>query len=165
MSAPSADSTRIADSTSSADAVPSADAPPTADRTARALRASARATFAFALFELWALPAPLHRNAGNGAWVVESATILQVAITVALAVFLRRGSRAAGALTGLYGAWRMGWALVAVVSVPAGTWQRFGEPTWVIGQLIVLPFAVFWVRGGLAVLREWRQGRAARAVA
>lgn len=125
-------------------------------RTRRALRASAWATFAFALFQLWALPAPLYRDAESGAWVVSSGTLVQVAVSVAATVLLRRGSRVAGALVGLYGAWRVGWALVALISVLTGTWGRFGSPAWVLGRVIVVPFAVFWIRGGLAVLRAWR---------
>lgn len=129
-----------------------------------ALRASAWATFSFALFQLWALPMPLHRD-GAGGWVVEYGTILNVAVTVAVAVLLRRGSRVAGALAGLYGAWRMGWALVAVASVLTGTWARFGEPSWVISRVVVVPFAAIWLWGGFAVARDWRRGRVAEAAA
>ncbi len=122
----------------------------------RALRASAWATVVFAACSVWALPMPLHR--GGGGWVVEYATLLQFAVVIPAAVLLWRGSRAAGALVGLYGAWWLGLLLTALVSIPTGTWDAFGGPAWVLAQVVVAPFAVFWLRGGLAVLHE-RRGR------
>jgi hypothetical protein len=124
-----------------------------ATKTRRALRASAWATIAFALLSAWALPMPLRRGEG-GAWVIEAATVLQLAVVIAAAVLLWRGNRVAGALVGLYGAWRIGGVLAALVAIPTG--RAPGGPAWLLSQLVIVPFAVFWIRGGLAVLREWR---------
>jgi hypothetical protein len=124
----------------------------------RALRASAYAAFAYALLQIWALPAPLHRDAGR--WVWEPATLLQVALTLAVAVLTWRGSEVAAGVAAAYGAWRLGLLAVAVVWVLNGKAGAMDSgPAFVLSQVVVLPFAVFWVRGGLAVLRAVRTRR------
>mgnify|MGYP006143602343 CR=1 FL=1 len=118
----------------------------------RALRASAYAAFAYASLQIWFLPAPLHRDGGR--WVWEPATLLQVALTLAVAVLTWRGSEIAAGVAAAYGAWRLGLLAVAVVWVLNGKAAAMDSgPVFVFSQVIVLPFAVFWVRGGRAVLR------------
>jgi len=126
------------------------------DRTARALRVSAWATFGFALLQAWFLPMPLHRGSGSG-WVFEFATVLRIATSVVAAVFLWRRSRIAGALAGLYGAWYVALLGLAVVWILDGTAGGMENgPAWILHKAVLFPFAVLWLRGGLAVLREWR---------
>jgi hypothetical protein len=128
---------------------------PTA-RTARALRASAWATFAYALFQGMVLPMPLYRDSG-GEWVFEHTTVLSVAATVAMGVFLWRRNLIAGVLAGLYGVWRVWLVIIAVVWVLNGTAVRVERGvTWVLGQAVVLPLTIVWLRGGWVMLREWR---------
>jgi hypothetical protein len=126
-------------------------------RVARAVRASAYAAFAYALLQVWFLPAAVHRDAGR--WVWEPVTLLQIGLTLAVAVLTWRGSEIAAGIAAAYGAWRVGLVALAVVQVLDGTAAaRENGPAVVIAQLVVLPFAIFWLRGGLAVLRA-RRGR------
>lgn len=127
-------------------------------RAHRALRHSAYAAFAFAVLQLWFLPAPFHRDAGR--WVWEPGTLLHVALTLTVAVLIWRGSRIAAGIAAAYGAWRLGLFVLAVVQVLDGTAAARGNgPAFVVSQAVSLPFAILWLRGGLAVLRERRARR------
>ena len=95
-----------------------------------------------------------------GGWTWEPGTLLQVALSLAVGVLIWRGSGIAAGVAAGYGAWRLALAALAVVSVLDGRAVRMENgPAWVLAQLVGLPFAVFWVRGGLAVLRERRARR------
>lgn len=118
------------------------------------IRAAGYAALAFAAFQLSALPAPLHRSAVGGGWVVEWATVGQVALSVLLGALALRGRRAAALVLGLYGVYRLGLFALAVVRVLDGTAARLvWGPGWVLATALAVPFAVFWVRGGWAALR------------
>ncbi|WP_420125172.1 hypothetical protein [Longimicrobium sp.] len=126
----------------------------------RAVRASAYATFAFAVLQMWFLPALVHREAGR--WVWEPGTLLHVSLSLAMAVLIWRGSEIATAIVAAYGAWRLGLFLLAVVQVLNGTVAaRANGPAFVVSQAVSLPFAIFWLWGGLAVLRARRARRSA----
>jgi hypothetical protein len=57
--------------------------------------------------------------------------------------------------------WRLGLLATAVGWVLNGKAAAVESgPAFVFAQVVVLPFAVFWVRGGLAVLRAVRGRRA-----
>lgn len=118
----------------------------------RALRASVYATFAYAVLQMWFLPALVHRDAGGWTW--EPSTLLQVGLSLVVAVLIWRGSRIAAGVAAAYGAWRLGLLATAVVWVLNGKAAAMDSgPAFVVAQVVVLPFAVFWVRGGLAVFR------------
>jgi hypothetical protein len=120
-----------------------------------ALRASAYAAFAYAGLQLCFLPAVLYREAGR--WVWEPATVLQVGLTLIVAVLVWRGSMIAAGVAAAYGAWRLGLLALAVVRVLDGTAVAMDNgPAVVLAQGVALPFAVFWVRGGLVLLRSRR---------
>jgi hypothetical protein len=129
-------------------------------RIPRAIRASAYAAYAYAVLQIWVLPMPLHRDAAGWTW--EPRTLLDVGLTLAVGVLTWRGSRIAAGLAAAYGAWRLALLALALVWVLNGRAHAMGYgPAFVLSQFVALPFAVFWVRGGLAVLREWRtRGRA-----
>lgn len=129
-------------------------------KTDRALRAAAWATLAAAAYSTWMLPVPLHRGE-DGGWVVEYGILLNLVLLVTAAVLLWRGNRVAGALVGLHGLWRLGEMLVAIASIPTGSAPS--GPAWLFAVLMALPVVVFWIRGGVAVVREWRHRRTAPA--
>jgi methyl coenzyme M reductase alpha subunit len=127
-------------------------------RAPRALRQSAYAAFAYAVLQMWFLPALIHRDADGWTW--EPWTLLQVGLTLIVAVLIWRGSEVAAGIAAAYGVWRLGLAVLAVVSVLNGRAVLVENgPAWVLSQLVVLPFAIFWLRGGLAVVRERRARR------
>lgn len=111
----------------------------------RALRGSAYASFAYAALQMWFLPA------------FEPASLLRVGLSLAVAVLIWRGSRMAAGVAAAYGAWRLALLIVALVRVLNGTAvEMVNGPAFVVAQVVALPFAIFWVRGGMAVLRERR---------
>jgi hypothetical protein len=127
-------------------------------RAHRALRQSAYATFAYAVLLMWFLPALIHRDAGGWTW--EPWTLLEVGLTLVVGVLTWRGSQAAAGIAAAYGLWRLGLLAFAIVRVLDGTAVQVEHgPAWVVSQLVALPFAILWVRGGLAVLRERRISR------
>lgn len=110
-----------------------------ARRTDHALRASAVAAFAYAALQL--------------VWGMR----LDAAISVIAGMLLWQRNRTAGALVGLYGAWRLVWVAIFVYFAFSGTSRRFAGPGVLPGQFLRVPFAIVWVIGGLAVLRESRR--------
>ncbi len=124
----------------------------------RRIRHAGYAALAFAAFQLFALPMPLHRAADGVAWVTEWTTIAQVSASLVVAVLAIRGNALVAAILGVYGAFRIILFALAVVRVLDGSAARAGlGPAWVIGVALVLPFALFWVRGGLATLAVLRE--------
>ncbi|HEU4885726.1 MAG TPA: hypothetical protein VFT45_26055 [Longimicrobium sp.] len=109
---------------------------------------------------MWFLPAIVHR--GPDGWTWEPWTLLEVGLSLAVGALIWRGSRIAAGVAAAYGAWRLALAVLAVVWVLNGraVTMEYG-PAWVLSQLVVLPFDIFWLLGGLAVLREWRARRMA----
>ncbi|HEX5871392.1 MAG TPA: hypothetical protein VFY65_13285 [Longimicrobium sp.] len=87
----------------------------------------------------------------------EPASLLRVGLSLAVAVLIWRGSRMAAGVAAAYGAWRLALLIVALVRVLNGTAvEMVNGPAFVVAQVVALPFAIFWVRGGMAVLRERR---------
>jgi hypothetical protein len=128
-------------------------------RAHRALRRSAYAAFAYAVLQMWFLPAIVHRDRAGG-WTWEPGTLLQVGLSVAVGALVWRGNGIAAGIAAAYGAWRLALAALAVVWVLNGRAVMMEHgPAWVLSQLVVLPFAIFWLWGGLAVLRRWRTRR------
>jgi hypothetical protein len=124
-------------------------------RDARRIRAAGIAALAFAVFQLWALPAPLWY--ADGRWVWSAETIVSVGLTLAVGVAALRGSRAAAVILGGYGGYRLGWFVLGIVQVLDGTAARDAQgPAFVLGAAMGVPFAIFWVRGGLAAWRAIR---------
>ena len=122
-------------------------------RARRRIRHSGYATMAFAALQLASLPLPLHHAPDGVGWVGEWATVALVGASLLFAVTALRESVLAGAILGAYGAYRFALFGLAIVRVLDGTAAsyRWG-PAWVLSVAITLPFAAFWVRGGLAAL-------------
>jgi hypothetical protein len=122
----------------------------------RHIRIAGYVTFAFAAFQLVALPMVIHRDTG-GFWVVEWISIASVAVSFVVAVALVRGSALAAALVAADGAYRVALFVLAIVRVLDGTGlsNRWGRAS-LVGAAISLLFAIFWVRAGLAALTLYR---------
>ena len=121
----------------------------------RRVRAASYAALAFAAFQLLVLPRPVHRL--DTSWIVEWATIAQVSFSLTLGVLAIRGSRIATSVLGLYGVYRLALFGVAVLRILDGTAAaESAGPAWVLGVSLVVPFAIFWLRGAWAVLRRGR---------
>jgi len=117
-------------------------------RQERRIRASAYATFAYAAFQLWILG----RDGGEWTWSLSS--VPYVAVSLAAAVAMWRGSLAAAWLAGSVGAWYVWNALYMLVAVLTGKAEEMGSgPALVVSYAIIGVFAVFWLRGGIAALR------------
>jgi hypothetical protein len=113
------------------------------------------------MLQMWFLPALVHRNAA-GRWTWEPGTLLEVGLSVAVGVLIWRGSQIAAGVAAAYGTWRLALAALVVVWVLNGRAVRMEHgPARVLAQLVVMPFAIFWLLGGLAALREWRTRRIA----
>ena len=123
----------------------------------RRIRAAGWAAIAYAVFQLWALPAIVWRVDGH--WIWAPTTALQILPTILLAWFALRGSRPAALVLGAFAVYRVGLFGLAVVRVLDGTaaTMQWG-PAWVLGTIVALPFSIFWVRGGIAALRAVREG-------
>jgi hypothetical protein len=125
----------------------------------RCIRQAGYAALAFAVYQLVALPMPLHRI--DTTWVVEWMTIAQVGVSLVSGVAALRGNLIAAALMGSYGVYRVALFGLAVVRVLDGTAaQIHWGPAWVLGVALTLPFAIFWVRGGFGGISVYRDRRA-----
>jgi hypothetical protein len=126
-------------------------------RARRRIRHAGYAALLFAAYLLLVMPIPLHHASGGVAWVVEWITVVQVSASLLLAVMALRGGALAGAVLGAYGVYRValfGLALVQVLDGTAAT-VPWG-PAWVLVATLLVPFAVIWIRGGLAALAMLR---------
>jgi hypothetical protein len=93
-------------------------------------------------------------------WAVEWVTIAQVGLSLLLAVLALRGVALAGAVLGVYGVYRIALFALAIVRVLDGTAASIPwGPAWVLVAVVLVPFAVFWIRGGLAELALLRTRR------
>jgi hypothetical protein len=121
---------------------------PVTRRQERRIRASAYATFAYAAFQLWVL------GRHGGEWTWSLSTVPYVAVSLAAAVAMWRGSLAAAWLAGFVGAWDVWNALYMLVATLTGKAAEMGwGPGIVFSYWIIGIFGVFWLRGGIAALR------------
>lgn len=118
----------------------------------RRIRAAGWAAIAFAVFQLLAFPAVVWRRGGHWTW--EPTTVLDVLPAILLGWFALRGSRPAAWLLGAYAVYRIGLFGLGIVRVLDGTAvvMQFG-PARMLASAVVLPFAIFRLRGGIAALR------------
>lgn len=130
------------------------------NRANRRIRQAGYAALVFAAYLLLVLPMPLHHAPGDATWIVEWMTIAQVSAALFLAVMALRESTLAGAVLGAYGVYRIALFVLAVVRVLDGTAASIPwGPGWVLVATVLVPFAVFWIRGGLAALAVLRARR------
>jgi hypothetical protein len=131
-------------------------------RAQRRIRQAGYAALVFAVFQLLVLPAPLHHASGGEAWVVEWMTIATVGAALLLAIMAIRESTVAGTLLGFYGLYLLLLLGYDIVRVLDGTMAQIPlGPAYVLGVVTLIPFAVFWVRGGRAALAVTRTRRKA----
>src|SRR4051812_5851211 len=131
----------------------------------RRIRRAGWSALAFAALQLLWLPLPTADPAG--VWHGALLTALIVLPYAAAGVWaLRRESRLAAAYLGAAGVYRVAIAGLAIVSVLDGSAVRDGRgPATVIASLLTVPFALFWVAGGLAAWQSRaRQAQAAADV-
>jgi hypothetical protein len=129
-------------------------------RARRRIRHAGYAALLFAAYLLLVLPMPLHHAPGDMPWAVEWVTIAQVGLSLLLAVLALRGVALAGAVLGVYGVYRIALFALAIVRVLDGTAASIPwGPAWVLVAVVLVPFAVFWIRGGLAALALLRTRR------
>jgi hypothetical protein len=105
---------------------------------------------AYAALQLLALPFLLsHTSTG---WTINWDTLFEVGITVGLSVATLSLYFIPTCLLGFDGLWRVGgclWALVQVAMAPGGE-PLANRWRWFLSTVLVLPFAVMWIRGALA---------------
>jgi hypothetical protein len=129
-------------------------------RARRRIRQAGYAALVFAAWKLLVLPMPLHHAPGGAEWIIEWTTVAQVSVSALLAVLALRESALAGAILGAYGTFRLALFALALVRVLDGTAASIPwGPAWVLVATLIVPFAVFWVRGGLAALAIVRAQR------
>jgi hypothetical protein len=134
------------------------------EKVRRRIHASGWAAIAYGVFLLLTLPAVVWRVDGH--WIWEPTTALQVLLTVLLGWFALRGSRVAALVLGAYAVYRVALFVLAVVRVLDGTAATMPlGPEWVLGTMVALPFAIFWLRGAIAALRPVREGDSSEKVA
>lgn len=130
----------------------------------RQIRTAGWAAVAYAGLQLLALPAVVWRVDGHWTWAPTTA--LQILPTIVLAWLALRGSRLAALILGAYSVYRVSLFGLAVVRVLDGTAAKTQwGPAWLFGTMIALPFAIFWLRGGIAALRTIRDGDSSEATA
>jgi hypothetical protein len=123
----------------------------------RRIRHAGYAALLFAAYLLLVLPMPLHRVPGGVAWIVEWMTVVQVSASLLLGIMALREGALAGAVLGAYGVYRVVLFGLALVRVLDGTAAAVPwGPAWVLVATLLVPFAVLWIRGGLAVLAMLR---------
>ena len=125
-------------------------------RSSRLVRASAYATFAWAFWCLLWLPSPLMHDAAGWHWNLESLPL--ELLYVAIGVETRRGSSFAIGISALLGATALWGAAHAIFDVLTGAdLQAPAGVSIVVGRLMVVPFALAWAGGPLALWRAWRR--------
>ncbi|MGH7648869.1 MAG: hypothetical protein ACREND_12180 [Gemmatimonadaceae bacterium] len=134
------------------------------EKSLRQIRTAGWAAVAYAVLQLLALPAVVWR--ADGHWTWAPTTALEILPTIVLAWFALRRSRLAALILGAYAVYRVslfGLAVIRVLDGTAATTQW--ASAWVFGTVVALPFAIFWLRGGIAALRTIRDGDSSEATA
>lgn len=125
-------------------------------KSSRLARASAYATFAWAFWCLLWLPSPLMHDATGWHWNLEALPL--ELLYVAIGVESRNGSPFAIGISVLLGATALWGAAHAILDVLTGAALRApAGVSSVVGRLMVVPFALAWVGGALALWRTWRR--------
>ena len=126
---------------------------PSAARETKRLRHAAYAALAWAAMLLFLhFPLGTPTPASSTTWVAPA--FWAVAPFVLLATALLRGTVTIGALLGAYGLYGLaaaGWGWVRVFTGHAATDPRGPGVVW--AATLMVPFAVVWVRGGVAAWR------------
>jgi hypothetical protein len=120
----------------------------------RVVRASARATVAFGVFQFLALPLVISHDATG--WQFHPETLGALSLTAVLAYTAFRRFSVGLVALGLWGVWRLFELTAFIVRILTGHAGSDGRAEFAALLVFDIP-AVFWLIGAIAVIRVWRR--------